>query len=157
MNFQIHALDGEPFAPFFQLNDEALQAKNMRRMVVQSKPGTPCRVSMRDADVGETVLLLNHAHHDVPNPYQASHAIFVRENAERVVLHVNEVPEVLRSRLISVRMFDEDDMMMDADVVDGQALSATLQSAFDDEAVAYIHLHNAKPGCFAASVTRATD
>lgn len=155
MDFQIHALDAEPFEALFDLTDDELQSKNMRRTTVHTSPGTPCRVSMQDAEVGETVLLLNYAHHDVSNPYRANHAIFVRQNAQSAILEVNEVPDVLRSRLISMRMFGADDMMIGADVVAGEALSDAIKAALDDEAVAYIHLHNAKPGCFAASVTRA--
>jgi len=155
MNFQIHSLPAEDFADLFTLTDDELAERNACRMKVKSKPGTPCRVSMADAEVGETVILLNYEHQPAQSPYKASHAIFIREGATQAKLTVNEVPEVLRSRVISMRLFDQNHMMIDADVVQGEGLANAITAAFMDEQVAYAHLHNAKPGCFAASVSRA--
>ena len=155
MPFQIHALPSKPFEPYFAMSDDELAKRNACRMTVAEHPGTPCRVSLRDAAIGETVVLVNHVHQPAKSPYQATHAIFVREGAVEAQPKIGAIPEVLAARLISVRCFDADDMMIDADVVEGTGLEAALVSAFEDKAVAYIHLHNAKPGCFAASVTRA--
>lgn len=155
MSFQIHSLPAEPFADLFALSDAELRERNARRMIVQSKPGTPCRVSMADAEIGEAVILLNYQHQPADSPYQSTHAIFVRENAAQKQLNVGEVPDVIRSRLISLRLFDAAHLMIGAEVVSGEDLSDALVKAFDDPEVAYAHLHNAKPGCFAASVTRA--
>lgn len=154
MNFQIKALPEGEFAHLFNLTDEELAACGACRMVVKTKPGTPCRVSMKDADVGETVVLLNYEHQAGNSPYRARHAIFVSQNAKQARIEMNEVPEVIRSRLISLRLFDENHMMIDAEVVSGDAVSAAISEAFENAQVAYAHLHNAKPGCFAASVHR---
>lgn len=154
MRFQIHSLPAEDFADLFRLSDDALAKRNACRQIVQSKPGTPCRVSMADADIGETVILLNYAHQPEPSPFQATHAIFVRQGAPRAKLAVGEVPDVLRSRLISMRLFDRNHMMIDADVLQGDGLAEALTKAFESDQVSYAHLHYAKPGCFAASVTR---
>lgn len=110
---------------------------------------------MADAEVGETVILLNYEHQPAQSPYKATHAIFVREGATQAQLAVGEVPEVLRSRIISLRLFDKDHMMTDADVLQGDGLADAIKAAFENDHVAYAHLHNAKPGCFAAVVTRA--
>lgn len=155
MPFQIHALDSEPFAPLFALSDEALRERGAVRETITESPGTPCRVSLADAVVGETVVLVNHEHQPGPGPYRASHAVFVREGMERARPAPGEVPGLFRSRLISLRAFDEAHMMVAADAVEGTELEAALETALADARVAYIHLHYAKPGCFAASVTRA--
>ena len=155
MNFQIKALPLSSVSHLFALSDSELAEHRARRHKVTSKPGTPCRVSMTDADIGDTVILLNYQHQPEQSPYQASHAIFVRETAQEVRLGINEVPEVIRLRLISVRLFDKDHMMVGADVVEGEKVGATISTAFEKGEVAYIHLHNAKPGCFAAAVYRA--
>lgn len=155
MSFQIHALPADHFADLFALTDADLAERNACRQIVQSKPGTPCRVSMADAEVGETVILLNFEHQAEQSPYKASHAIFVREGAQQAQLAVGEVPEVLRTRIISLRLFDKHHMMIDGDVLPGDDLSDAITTAFESDQVAYAHLHNAKPGCFAASVTRA--
>ncbi len=155
MTFQIHALDPASFAGFFALTDTELARQNMRKVTVAAKPGTPCRVSLADAEVGETVLLINHTHQTAHTPYKASHAIFVRQGVAQARPAVDEVPLAIGSRLLSIRLFDRDDMMVDADVVDGVAVALAIGRAFDDPAVAYIHLHHAKQGCFAAEVRRA--
>ena len=123
--------------------------------VVTEKPGTPCRVSLADAEVGETVLLVNFKHQRENTPYKASHAVFVRKNAVQATPDVNEVPQVLASRLLSVRGFDGAHFMRTADVVEGTALGDVIETMFGGAEIAYIHVHNAKPGCFAAKVTRA--
>jgi len=109
---------------------------------------------MTDAEVGETVILLNYEHRPEQSPFRATHAIFVRENATQAQLSVGEVPEVLRSRIVSLRLFDKDHMMIDADVLQGDGLADAIKAAFENDGVAYAHLHNAKQGCFAAAVTR---
>lgn len=120
MSFQIHALPSEPFVPLFGLTDEQLAAQNACRVQVTETPGTPCRISLEDAKVGETVILLNYAHQTAASPYAASHAIFVRVGARQAKPSIGQVPISLSSRLISVRWFGADHMMMmDADVVDG--------------------------------------
>lgn len=152
MNFQIKPLQAEAFAHLFDLTDAELAAQHACRQVVTANPGTPCRVSMEDAEIGETVILVNYQHQPENSPYQASHAVFIRENAQQAHFAINEVPAVIRSRLISLRFFHETHMMIDADVVPGEKVAETLSTVFDDSRVAYAHLHNAKPGCFAASV-----
>lgn len=154
MPFQIKPLPAAAFAPLFNLSDADLAARNACRQVVTETPGTPCRVSLQDAEIGETVILLNHMHQPHGGPYQASHAIFVRENAQEAAPAVGMVPEVIRSRLISARFFDRAHCMVHADVVPGEAVAEAITAAFARDEIAYGHLHNAKPGCFAASVHR---
>jgi hypothetical protein len=155
MSFRIHALPAAPFAPLFLLSDDELRRHLAVRCVVDREPGFPCRVSLCDAAVGETVLLVHYEHQPAGTPYRAGHAIYVREGALEARPAVGEVPEVLARRLLSVRAFDADGMMRDADVVDGRALAPAIERLFGDERVAYLHLHNAKPGCYAARVERA--
>lgn len=155
MSFRIHALPYAPFARLFNLSDGELAGRGARRMVADAKPGFPCRVSLVDAEPGETVMLLNFEHQPAHSPYRASHAIFVRENAERAFPGIDTVPELLASRLMSVRAFNESHDMVAADVVAGSDLGESLSTMLRDRRIAYLHLHNAKPGCFAASVTRA--
>ena len=155
MDFQIDPLQGKDFAHLFDLSDEALAAQNACRQTVATKPGTPCRVSMEDVDVGETVILFNYQHQPENSPYQASHAVFIRENATQAAFDVNEVPDVIRSRVISLRFFNADHMMIDADVVAGDSVAKALSQAFDNAEISYVHIHNAKPGCFAATARRA--
>jgi hypothetical protein len=154
MSFQVHALAAVKFESLFSLSGAELARIRARRMIVDSKPGYPCRVSLVDADVGETVILLNFEHQPGDSPYRSSHAIFVREHARQAFPDPGTVPEVLASRLISIRAFDEEHDMRYAEIVEGSSLSQAIPEVLQDPAVTYLHLHNAKRGCYAASVTR---
>jgi hypothetical protein len=155
MNFQISGLPVAPFAPLFGQPDHELARRGIFRHTADRTLGFPCRVSLRDAEPGETLLLLNYEHLPVASPYRSSHAIYVREFAVEARPAVDEVPEVLRRRMLSIRGFDKEGMMRDADVVDGQEVASAIVRIFGNPEIDFIHLHNAKPGCFAARVDRA--
>jgi hypothetical protein len=155
MPFQIHALPADLFSDLFSLSDTELAGKSARRMIVDENPGFPCRVSLADAEIGDIVVLVNYQHQPNDTPYRASHAVFVRQGVEQARPAPGEVPEALASRLMSVRAFDAAHDMIAADVVGGENVGAAIESFFADPGVDYLHLHNAKQGCFAASVTRA--
>ena len=155
MNFQVSALNPDKFSDLFGLDDDALRARGAVRMQVDAHPGFPCRVSLQDANVGETVLLLNHEHLAANSPYRSRHAIFVREGVEQARPAVNELPESLRIRLLSIRAFDDHGMMVDADVARGAEADEIIRQMLAKETVSYLHIHNAKPGCYAARVDRA--
>lgn len=154
MTFQVHALSEIAFARLFEMSDQDLAGINVRRETVLTNPGTLCRVSLADETVGETVILANYQHQPGANPYQASHAIYVRQSMVQARPERDVLPDVLFSRVISVRMFDADHVMIDADIVDGRDLTERIPVCFQNQAVPYIHLHRAKPGCFAAHVTK---
>ena len=154
MTFQISALDPEQFSHLFGQDDDVLARNGVKRIVADSDCGYPCRVSLEDANAGESLLLLNYEHQPADTPYRSHHAIFVRERASRATLAEDEIPESLSKRLLSVRAFDIDGMMLDADVVDGQDLESLIERLFGDRSAAYLHIHNAKRGCYAACVTR---
>ena len=155
MTFQIVPLPAAPFIPLFSLSDQELAARRARRVMVDAHPGYPCRISLADAEVGETVILLNHEHLPADTPYRSSHAIYVREGASPYTPPPGTVPDVIARRLISVRMFDASGNMLAADVKEGTQLAPVLEAALADPAVSFIHLHNARQGCFAAKVVRA--
>jgi len=154
MNFQIIALDAARFAPLHALADEALAAQGIVRKVVPEDGGVPCRVSLEDARPGERVLLLPFVHHDVPTPYRASGPIYVRENATTARPKPGEIPAMLEKRLLSLRAYDAGHMLKESDVVEGKNLRAAIERAFADAEVSYLHVHNARPGCFNCAVER---
>jgi hypothetical protein len=154
MSFRITGLSPEPFRLLYGLSDEELASRGAKRYVADHKPGFPDRIEMRDADVGETLLLLNHICQPADTPYRASHAIFIREGAENTYDRIDEVPEVMRTRLLSMRAYDALGMMLDADVVDGRQTEAVIDRFFLSTQVAYIHVHNAKRGCYSGRIDR---
>ena len=155
MTFLIHGLEADLFRSLFSMSDTELNKQQAVRHQVASKPGFPCRISLSDAEIGEKVILIHYAHQPEDTPYRASHAIYIRENVQTAHLKPGEIPADLTSRLLSVRAFDRHHLMTNADVVEGKTLKTKLEQMFADSNVDYIHIHNAKPGCFAAKAIRA--
>lgn len=156
MSFIVTGLPLEPFRPLFGLSDAALAEQGVVRHVVDAPISFPCRVTLEDAQPGETVLLLNYEHQPAETPYRASHAIYVSETAKEIPRAVNEVPSALRVRAaLSVRAFDEAGMMLDAEVVAGAELEPAIERLLAIPGAAYLHAHNAGRGCYAARIDRA--
>lgn len=155
MHFRITGLSPDLFRPLFGLDDAALAAHGARRRLVDAKPGFPDRITLSDAEPGETVLLVNYLHQPADTPFRASHAVFVREGAEAAYDRIDEVPPALRARTISLRAFEAGGMMIDAGLTEGDALEAAIGRFFANPDVAYLQAHYAAWGCYAARVERA--
>jgi hypothetical protein len=154
MSFVIRGLSPAPFHPLLALDDAALATRNIRRVVADTDREFPCRITLQDARQGETLLLLPHRHHDVAGPYRASGPIYVRETALTSVAAEfrDELPPSFPRRLLSLRAYDATGLMRDADVVEGVDALPHLQRLLDVPGVAYLHVHNARPGCYACRV-----
>jgi Protein of unknown function (DUF1203) len=153
MTYRVIGLDPAPFRPLFGLSDGELAKRGVVRMTVNS-PTFPCRVSLTDRAIGDSVLLLNHVSHDVANPYRASHAIFVTEGETQGAEYVGRVPPVFEKRILSLRGFDKDGMMVDALLTQPGEAEAGIVKLFANRAIAAIHAHNATRGCFSARIER---
>lgn len=155
MSFQIRGLEAEPFAPLFQLNDAALGAMGAKRVHADEADAYPCRVSLTRVAVGEELLLLNHAHQTTPtSPYRAAGPIFVSRSA-RTGTYRGELAPMLRDRLLSLRAYDGNAFIVDAEVAEGAEVLRVIERFFTDPEVAHIDAHFARRGCFAARIERA--
>ncbi len=153
-NFRIVGLPLAQFQPLFSLADNELAQKGARRLMVDAEPGFPCRVSLQDAEISERVILVPFVHHDVESPYRASGAIFVREAAKEIELAQGEIPEVVTSRVMSVRAYSDKGMMVNVAVTPGKELKSQIEKFFNDAEISYLHLHNAGAGCYSCRVER---
>ena len=154
VDFRLKSLPYHEFKNLFTLTDSALKKMGAERMLVDKFPGFPCRVSLQDAEPGEEVILLPYQHHKTNSPYQASGPIFVRKVAATAVLNTNEIPVMFNHRLLSLRGYDKNGIMKAAEVIEGNTLKEKLHQLFDNENIAYIHIHNARPGCYNCLVER---
>src|SRR6266446_6064968 len=127
-NFRIVGLPLTQFEPLFSLDDSELAQKGARRLIVDAKPGFPCRVSLQDAEIGES--------------------------AKEIELAPGEIPDVVTSRVMSVRAYNDKGMMVNAAVIPGKELESQIEKFFDDAKVSYLHLHNAGAGCYSCRVER---
>ena len=155
MDYVIRGIDPAPFAPLWSLDDAALAAHHARRVTVASFPGYPDRIGLDDAAVGETVLLVNHEHLPVDSPYRSRYAIYVREGQAAPAEYRNAIPPALARRTLSLRAFSAGHLAIDARLVEGAALAAAITDLFANPDAAYLHVHYATFGCFAARVDRA--
>ena len=153
MTYVVKGLDPRLYSELFGLPEEELEKRGVVRITVTS-PTFPCRVSLTDREIGESVLLINHVSHDVANPYRASHAIFVTEGATEAAEYVDKVPPVFATRVLSLRGFDADGMMADAILTQPGEADAGIRKLFENPAIETIHAHNATRGCFSARIER---
>lgn len=154
-HFRIKGLAPEEFAHLIGRSDDALAQYGAKRYVADKKPGFPDRIGMRDAEPGESLILVNYTHQPAENAYHSRHAIFVLEGGEPQYDQVDLIPEVLRRRQLSMRAFDADDMIVTASLVDGAEAEKVIERMFADDQVRYIHAHYAARGCFACRIDRA--
>ncbi len=155
MSFRILGLPAETFAPLFELSDEELAAQGAVRLIADARStGYPCRVSLTDSQQGDELLLVNYEHHAVASPYRMRFAVYVRRG-EETYDQVDQVPQQLRCRTLAARSFDSQAMMIGWDLVDGRELEGAIERLFADPRAAYIHIHFAAPGCYAARAERA--
>jgi hypothetical protein len=155
MHFRISGLSAQPFRHLYGLSDQQLARHGVLRYLADRRPGFPDRIEMRDADIGDPLLLLNHVCQPADTPYRATHAIFVREGAEETYDRIDEVPEAMRTRMLSLRAYDSSGMMLDADIIDGREIETMIGRFFANDQVAYIHAHNANRGCYSGRIDRA--
>jgi hypothetical protein len=151
MNYVIEGLDPDLFAPMFAAPSDEL-ARNGVVAVVADDDDYPCRVSLRGAAKGDRLLLLNYEHQPASSPYRSAHAIYVAQGSNAKGVFRNEIPPVMRTRMLSIRGFDAQHMIIDADLIDGAHAEALIQRLLGHSESAYLHVHFAKRGCFAATV-----
>jgi hypothetical protein len=155
MSFRFTGLEPSQFADLFPLSDAELADRGITRVTADSNSGFPCRISLEDAAPGEQLLLLSFAHQPAHSPYEASGPIFVRQNADEAAQIVNALPPVFHGRLLSLRAYDANDLIVDAEVVQGTDAMEIIARFFARDDVSYIHAHNAKRGCYSCRIDRA--
>ena len=117
-------------------------------------PNFPCRITLRDCDIGDEVLLLNHVSHDGDGPYRASHAIFVSKSASKAANYEDTIPPALARRILSLRAFDSASMMIDAALAQPGEADSVIRKLMDNPDTSHVDAHNAIRGCFAARIDR---
>lgn len=153
-NYQVRGIEQETFKYLFQLEKNDLSKIGAVKMRVDENPGFPCRVSLKDVAIGEEVILFTYEHHAVDSPYRSKGPIFIRKNAQTANLGKNEIPSILKHRLLSLRVYDRNGMMINAKTVKGDRIEEAIQNIFKDNLAQYIQVHNASPGCYNCQIDR---
>ena len=153
--FQLLALDADPFTALFDLPDDELRRRGIDRRIADRADTYPCRVSLQEAGAGEEMLLLPFEHQPALSPYRASGPIFVRRGVRRRDAAPGELPPYVTKRLISLRAYDARHLIVDAAVAEGEAIGPEIRRLLADASVEYLHLHNARRGCYSCKAVRA--
>ena len=154
MTYRIEGLNPENFAGLFAMDAAGLESVHARRVTAGADMGWPCRVSLLDAKVGESLILLHHLSHDVATPYRSAYAMYVREAAAAAATFVDETPPVFEGRPMAFRAFNSEGMLVNAALaLPGQA-DNRIRELLEDDRISYIHAHNAAHGCFSARIDR---
>lgn len=132
---------------------DELRARGGICYVADAHPGWPCRQCLRDAYVGDEMILVSHDPFTTSSPYRSASPIFLHRSPCTPTSSA-ELPEQLARRSLSVRAFDASEMMLDAALVDGRQLPVMIKQLLDNPAVDHLHVHNEPRGCFAARVDR---
>ena len=154
-DLSIEGLDFNLFSKYFSMSDTDLEAAGAYLFVADKKSCYPCRVSLQDAEIGDTVLAIHYEHHPAQGPYRSGGPIFIRKDAKTAKLGPNEIPKMLRPRLLSIRGYSSKALMLEGDTVAGEEIESVLENQFRNSAVDYIHIHNAGAGCFNCEVKKA--
>lgn len=153
----VEGLDPAPFAPLFTLSDEELAVRGIRRVFAPDNPGIgyPCRVSLDFPKAGEELLLLNYRHLDKPtSPYHAAGPVFVRRNARRYA-RSGLYPPIVMQRMMSLRAYDAEGMMLAAEIAEKDGLKAQVNEWFTRPDIAHVDIHSMWRGCFFCRIERA--
>lgn len=135
--------------------DELLSHPTLTRRVADSYHGYPCRRCLCDADIGEVLALVSYNPFHGESEYSQPGPIFLHADGCRRFRSSDRVPAQLLRRHLSVRAFDASHTMVDARLVLGTCLDSTARELLEDERAAYLHVHNAAAGCWAARIDRA--
>ena len=153
MTYRIEGLAPEAFESLFSMTDGELAARNAVRVTADSGGGYPCRVSLEDAAPGEELVLFNHVSNDVPTPFRTAYAIYVRKGAQ-AASYVDETPDYLGKRTLSLRGFDADGMLKHGVLAMPGEADTQVRALFERTDIATIHAHSAAYGCFLARIER---
>lgn len=154
MSYRIAGLEPDQFKAYFKMDSGELAGHRAVRTVAKTSAGFPCRVSLRDAEEGEELLLINYVNHAVETPYRNAFAIFVRKDASEAAKFSDECPPVFAGRPIALRGYGRHGMLLAARLASPGQADTLIRELLEDTAIAHIDAHNAAHGCFSARIER---
>lgn len=123
--------------------------------VADSMPGYPCRRCLRDAEIGEELILVPYTTFSSDSPYRSASPILLhKEDCGGPDELGDGLPLQQARRRLAVRSFDEREMMLDAAVIEGKNRAETADAFLSDDDAQRLEVYNADRGCWAATVTR---
>ena len=115
----------------------------------------PVRCCLTDASADEGVLLVSLQPPCAGSPYTAAGPVYIHSHRCGGYRAHGAVPEMLRSRLLSLRGYDHGHMITATEVVHGDQLEAAADRLLAIAGTAYLFVHFAGPGCYACRIDAA--
>jgi len=140
-NFIIHSLPA---------GDVNTSAPASRRILIDYP--APCRRCLRNAETGDALILAPYDPFTLETPYAGEGPVFVHaEGCSAHRLLPGAVSEQVFGRVLSVRAYDAEAMLLNAEVMAGEQLAARAPALLETPG-SFLHVHFAGPGCFAFRV-----
>jgi Protein of unknown function (DUF1203) len=140
-NFLIHSL------PAGEVDGSVSAA---RRVLIDYP--APCRRCLRNAQVGDALLLAPYDPFTLESPYAGEGPVFVHaDGCDAHQPSPGAVCEQVFGRVLSVRVYDAEAMLLEAEVIAGEQLAERARALLGSGG-AFLHVHFAGPGCFAFRV-----
>ncbi|MFN2519319.1 MAG: DUF1203 domain-containing protein [Jatrophihabitantaceae bacterium] len=149
--FWIHAV---PAAHLDEVRAEQLDASGNPVVHVAADGGEPLRCCLRDARIGEQLMLFGYEPPIPTSPYREVGASFAHAQRCAGPADPGGYPPDWRGRSQVLRCYDERGWIHDARVHDGQHPETVLGELLGDPAVVQIHSRNVAYGCYMFSITR---
>jgi hypothetical protein len=129
---------------------------NTVRWEIADHDGYPCRHCLRETRTGQKVLLGSYHLLRPRGIYWTPSPVFVHSASCIRYDRDNEIPEIVRNRLVSVRAYGADDMVIYGlgDVGDGREVDGIVERCLSESRTAYVNVHTARPGCLLCTIER---
>ncbi|MGH8032746.1 MAG: DUF1203 domain-containing protein [Luteimonas sp.] len=153
MDYVVSGLALQSFQPLFGLDDAALRAHAAARMRVDVKPGFPCRVTLEDAEPGETAAVAVAAPRRRHAVSRRRADLRARDRAGKRARPQRDPGAAAQPAAVGARLRCR---RLDArcEVVDGVDLDALIERFLADPRIDFLHVHNARRGCYACRIDR---
>ncbi len=115
----------------------------------------PVRCCLSDETRADRVLLVSVQPPVADSPYTVRSPVYIHRDSCSGQAPAASAPEILTTRRLSLRAYDERHMITGSTVVEGVEVERAAAGLLDDERASYVHVHFAGPGCYACRIDRA--
>lgn len=124
---------------------------------ISTGSGAPCRHCLRNGAEGEEMLLGSYNLAGPVGIYWTPSPIFLHATPCVHYGGADEIVQIVRTSLVSVRAYDRGQMCLYdlGAVAQGDEADAPLARAMADARTSFVNIHTAKPGCLLCRVERA--
>lgn len=116
----------------------------------------PCRLCLGDTDPGQLHVLFSYMPFvNNKNPFAEVGPVYVHQDCS-AYLDVNVFPpDIKKRKYLQVRGYDADDILIKADLTEGNNIESMIEEFLNIDDVMYLHIRHGQTGCYLLKVERA--